>query len=125
MNPYPNILIIEDTLDFAKLNMLTLRRAGYHVCHVLNGDEAVQIARQYKPDVILLDLNLPGMSGWQVLESIRQFDDVPIIVTTAYTDGANRIVGKLHRVHRYLTKPYAPAQLLQAVHEVVRKAARV
>jgi len=65
------------------------------------------------------------MTGWQVLEGIRTFADVPIIITTAYGDGANRLVGKLHNVQRYLKKPYAPAQLLEAIHEAMQARAGV
>lgn len=116
------ILVVEDTMEFAQLTMLTLERQGFKTAHAPDGETAVEMIAADKPSLILLDLNLPGMSGWQVLEYVTEkYGDgnIPVIVTTAYSDSANRVVGKLRDVHRYLVKPFRPEALREAIDEAL------
>lgn len=116
------ILIVEDTLEFAKLTQLTLKRIGLNSYHVSDGDAAVAYLQQQKPDLVVLDLNLPGMSGWQVLELMQdmyQGHQIPVIITSAYSDGANRVIGKLQEVFKYMIKPFAPQELMANVEEAL------
>jgi DNA-binding response OmpR family regulator len=112
------ILMVEDTMEYAKLNMIILQRAGFEVVHAANGEEAVQFLETTLPDIMLLDLNLPYMSGWDVLKFLYgKYGEgsVRVIVTTAYSDSANKLVGKLQQVDKYLTKPFTPQDLVSTI----------
>ncbi|MCU0514945.1 MAG: response regulator [Anaerolineae bacterium] len=116
------ILMVEDTPEFAQLTRLTLKRIGLSVVHAPTGEEAVAYLQQQQPHLLLLDLNLPGMSGWQVLEhmvALYGAGSVPVIVTSAYSDGANRVIGKLQNVYKYLIKPFQPRELLLTVQQAL------
>lgn len=118
----PIILIVEDTIDFAEMTMRILERIGIHASHAMNAPEAIDFINQQCPDLILLDLNLPGKSGWEVLKHLNEsYIDrhVPVIVTSAYSDSANRLVGKLQNVYKYMIKPFPPQDLMQTVREVL------
>lgn len=113
-----NVLVIEDTPEVAQITMMTLKRLGFTSSfHASHGEEAVAYFEHTRPDVVLLDLNLPGMSGWEVTEAMHdKFGrGIPIIVTTAYGDNTNRVVGKLHDVYKYLIKPFSPNDLGDAL----------
>lgn len=117
----PIILIVEDTLDFAEMTMHILERIGIQAFHTMTALEAIDFINQQCPDLILLDLNLPGMSGWEVLKHLNEsnIENVPVIVTSAYSDSANRLVGKLQNVYKYMIKPFPPQDLMQTVREVL------
>jgi len=124
MSSNPIILIVEDTPDFARLTQLTLKRFGYESYHVIDGEEAVAFMDEGRPDVVLMDLNLPGMSGWQVLEYLNyRFGEgnVPVIVTSAYSDTANRTMGKLQGIYKYLIKPFSPQDLVETIEEALNQ----
>lgn len=116
------ILMVEDDAELANFNQIVLKRAGFVAQHAANGEQAIAIIDQRRPDVMLLDLNLPGMSGWQVLEYMNGRygeNSVPVIVTTAQSDPANRVVGKLQEVYRYLVKPFERRELLAAIESAL------
>jgi len=118
----PVILIIEDTIEFARLTQMMLKRFGYDSHHAADGEDAVVFCESQRPDVVLMDLNLPVMSGWQVLERMSaMFGEgaVPVIITSAYSDTANRTVGKLQGVYKYLVKPINPQSLVGTVEEAL------
>ncbi len=103
-------LIVEDSDDIAGLIQLMLARMGIDSHHAGNGFLALNFLENQLPDILLLDLNMPGMSGWQVLDAIKErYPDAafPVIVLTALADPANRLIGKLQEhVIRYMTKPF-------------------
>jgi len=112
------ILIVEDTAEFARLTMLTLKRFGFTAEHAKDAEVALDMMDARRPGVVLLDLNLPGMSGWELLQEMsKRYGEgqIPVIVTTAYGDNANRVIGKLQAVQRYLVKPFTPQELVHAV----------
>lgn len=114
----PIILIVEDSPEYAMLTQTMLKRFGYVTHHAADGEDAVVYLESHKPALVLLDLNLPGMSGWDVLEHLVEIhgkDVIPVVVTTAYSDSANRVVGKLQEVYKYLVKPFSPAELRETV----------
>jgi len=120
----PSVLIIEDTLELAEIIRVTLDRMGLITAHESHGQRAFVRFNSMMPDVVLLDISLPDIPGWKVLESIKERQKetggaMPIvIVITAYGDPANRLVGKLHGVYSYLIKPFTPGD----VEQIVRKA---
>jgi DNA-binding response OmpR family regulator len=112
------ILVVEDTPQMAKLTLLSLQRGGFQGIHVEDGETAIEFLNEKLPNLVLLDLNLPGLSGWDVMEHLvnkHGANAVPVIVTTAYGDSANRVVGKLQEVYRYMVKPFTPTALIEAV----------
>ena len=98
--------------------MLTLQRGGFEGIHVDDGETAIAFLEGKLPHLILLDLNLPGLSGWDVLEFLVETygsGKVPVIVTTAYGDNANRVIGKLQDIYKYMVKPFKPLDLIATV----------
>lgn len=116
------ILVVEDTPQMAKLTLTILERSGYRATHVDDGETAIAYLQENYPDLVLLDLNLPGISGWDVMAFIIQHfgtGKLRVIVTTAYGDSANRVVGKLQSVNKYIVKPFTPQDLISAVESVL------
>lgn len=119
------VLVVEDTLELAELVVVTLRRAQIRAEYELRGERAYARFIELQPAVVLLDLNLPDMTGWKVLESIKEHvkqTGVPmprIIVMTAMGDPANRLVGKLQGVFSYIVKPFTPADMQAAVQNAL------
>lgn len=126
MKQTESILIVEDTPEYAMLTQTMLKRYGYATHHAADGEEAVEYLQAHQPLLVLLDLNLPGMSGWDVLEHLVQIhgeNTIPVVITTAYSDSANRVVGKLQNVYKYLVKPFSPVELRDTVEEAIRHSA--
>lgn len=124
----PTVLLVEDSDEFAAIVRETLRRIKVDVAHAQDGRMAKEYLRTNVPDVILLDLNLPDMTGWNILDQAKlQFGDVPkakqprIIILTAYNDPANRLVGKLQDVFRFLVKTTTPLELQKVVREALAR----
>ncbi len=117
-------LIVEDHDDIAGLMQVSLRRLGVNSHHARSGFLALDFLAHSTPDLLLLDINMPGMTGWQVLDTIKErYPDAryPVIVLTALTDPANRTIGKLQsQVVRYLTKPFDLDVFEQAVREALK-----
>jgi len=115
----PGVLIVEDTVDLALIVRLTLERHGLRVWHATQGHQALELFQAQRPDVVLLDIALPDVTGWRLLEEMRRISDegpMPaFVVITAYGDPANRLMGKLQGVDGYLIKPFRPADIENAV----------
>ncbi len=118
------VLIVEDTIDLATIVRLTLERLGLRVWHATHGNQAMELFHAQHPDVVLLDLALPDIPGWRLLEEMRR---VPhdgagpaFVVITAYGDPANRLMGKLQGVDGYLLKPFKLADIENAVMSALR-----
>lgn len=112
------ILVVEDTPAMAQLTLLTLKRGGFEGTHVEDGETAIAFLKDKLPHLILLDLNLPGLSGWDVMEFLVKTygtGKVPVIVTTAYGDNANRVIGKLQDIYKYMVKPFKPLDLIATI----------
>ena len=118
-----NVLLVEDTLPLAEMVMETLRYIPeLETHHIADGNDAVDYLDNNQPDLVLLDLNLPGRSGWKVMEFINNKYNrgtVKVIVMTAQSDGANKLVGKLQDIERYLVKPVLPRQMISTIREVL------
>lgn len=126
----PSVLIIEDTLELAEIIRVTLDRIGMITAHESHGGRAFARFNSMLPDIVLLDIGLPDITGWKVLESIKERQretggKMPIvIVITSYGDPANRLVGKLHGVHSYLIKPFTPTEVEQTIRSALSGASR-
>ncbi|MGD0173692.1 MAG: response regulator [Anaerolineales bacterium] len=122
------ILCIDDEKEIIDLIRLILARKGYDVEGAISGEEGLAKARSWKPDLILLDLMMPDVDGWEVFHRIRADESlagIPVIVVTARAQSIDRVLG-LHvaRVNDYISKPFTPQDLVESVERVLaRKAA--
>jgi two-component system, OmpR family, response regulator VicR len=119
------ILCIDDEKEIIDLIGLILSRKGYEVAGAVNGEEGLAKARSWMPDLVLLDLMMPDMDGWEVFHRIRadaSLAKIPVIVVTARAQSIDRVLG-LHvaRVNDYISKPFTPQDLLESVERVLAK----
>jgi two-component system phosphate regulon response regulator PhoB len=120
------ILVVDDEPDITALVAYHLARAGYRVSTAANGQDALKAARDERPDVVVLDLMLPGVSGLEVLRELRQrrdTSDVGVILLTARREEADRIKGLSLGADDYLTKPFSPQELTLRVAALLRRLA--
>lgn len=117
------ILCIEDEAEMIDLMRLMLEREGYRVIGAEGGEAGLERIREEMPDLVLLDLMMPGVDGWQVyqhLQTDRAFEDIPVIVVTAKAHDIDKTLG-LHiaRVADYIVKPFGSQQLLESIRRVL------
>ena len=93
MKEKPYILVVDDDPNIAKLEQLYLEKAGYEVKTVGRGDDAMTEFRKMPPDLMLLDVMMPGMDGWQVLKAVRKSSNIPIIMVTARDETFDKVLG--------------------------------
>ena len=119
------ILVVEDERDIAALVAYHLTKEGYRVRTAEGGAEALEAAASERPDLMVLDLMLPGFSGYDVLQEIRrrpELAEMPIVVLTARRDEADRVKGLELGADDYVTKPFSPRELVLRVAAVLRRA---
>ncbi len=116
------VLIVEDEVKIARLVRDYLRQAGFDVLEATDGPSALVMARSEKPDMIVLDLGLPGMDGLDVTRQLRMTSSVPIIMLTARTEESDRIVGLELGADDYVDKPFSPKELIARIRAVLRRA---
>ena len=117
-----HILVVDDDPNIAQLVKLYLDREGYEVSVRSRGDTALECFRTEKIHLILLDVMLPGMDGWQVLREIRQSSKVPIIMLTAKDETFDKVLGLELGADDYITKPFENKELVARVKAVLRRA---
>jgi two-component system phosphate regulon response regulator PhoB len=120
----PRVLVVDDERDITALVAYHLAKAGYRVTTAGTGGAALEAVAVEPPDLVVLDLMLPGRSGYEVLEEIRRRDDtkhIGVIVLTARRDEADRIKGLAGGADDYLTKPFSPEELVLRVGAVLRR----
>lgn len=115
------ILIVEDEQDIRELVKAYLQRDGYQVFEAGDGKEAVKIARLTNPDLVILDIMLPGMSGLDVLSTLRRESDLYVIMLTAKAEEVDKLVGLNMGADDYLTKPFSPRELAARVNAAMRR----
>ncbi len=117
----PLILVIDDEKNIADLAKMYLTKESFEVITAEDGHEGLRLFRSRKPDLIVLDLMLPGVDGLEVCRQVRRERDTPIIMLTARGDDIDRIVGLELGADDYLTKPFNPRELLARVKAVLRR----
>jgi DNA-binding response OmpR family regulator len=115
------ILVVDDELKITRLLRDYLQQAGFRVVTSSDGPGALASARTERPDLIVLDLGLPGLDGLDVTRTLRKSSDVPIIMLTARAEEADRIVGLELGADDYLVKPFSPKELVARVRAVLRR----
>jgi two-component system response regulator AdeR len=115
------ILIAEDEAQIASILDAYLRRAGFRTAHTADGETALQLARTLRPDLILLDLNLPRRDGFGVLASLRQDGQTPVIVISALDQDIDKLTALRIGADDYVTKPFNPNEVVARVAAVLRR----
>ena len=116
------VLLVEDDAKLARLTRDYLEGSGLKVVHVADGLAAIKAGREPGIDVVVLDVMLPGVDGFEVCRELRKASHVPIIAVTARTDIADRVLGLELGADDYLTKPFSARELLARIHAVTRRA---
>ena len=117
------VLVVEDEMKIARLVRDYLEHAGFQVIVAGDGGSALSSARGARPDLVVLDLGLPGRDGLDVTREIRRSSNVPIVMLTARGDEADRIVGLEMGADDYIVKPFSPKELVARVRAVLRRTA--
>lgn len=116
-----SILIVEDEEQIVRVVRAYLEQAGYEVLVARNGPEGLMRVRQQRPDLVVLDLMLPGMDGLDVCRAIRRESSTPIIMLTARAEETDKLIGLEIGADDYMTKPFSPRELVARVRAVLRR----
>jgi DNA-binding response OmpR family regulator len=117
------ILVVEDEPEFAALVDLWLTRAGYRVAIARSGPDGLRRFYDERPDLIVLDVAVPGLDGWQLIERFREFSRVPILMVTAHGSEAEKVRGLKLGADDYITKPVSFPELMARIEAALRRAA--
>jgi two-component system response regulator AdeR len=117
----PLILIIEDEADIAEVIDAYLRQDGFLTLCANEGSKGIHYFNKHKPDLVLLDIRLPGQNGLDILQTIRSLNATPVIMLTALADDVNKLVGLRLGADDYITKPFNPSEVVARVHAVLRR----
>jgi DNA-binding response OmpR family regulator len=123
-NRKPTVLIADDDLEILGLTRSLLRRRGFEVYEASDGDEAMRQLLENRPDLVILDVMMPGQSGWEVCRSIRETDslkDMGVIMLTGVGERLNEMTSPLYGADAFLDKPFEFAALDQLISEVLEK----
>ncbi len=121
MKDKPYILLVDDDPNISRLVRLYLEKEGFEVKNAARGDDALAEFRRLPPDLMLLDVMLPGVDGWQVLKTVRKSSDIPIIMLTAKDETFDKVLGLELGADDYMTKPFDSKELVARVKAVLRR----
>jgi DNA-binding response OmpR family regulator len=116
------ILIVDDDRPSLKMTAFLLREEGYNVFTADNGHDALRMIDEKTPDLLILDVMMPGMDGWEVTRRLRRTTNLPIIILSAKGETTDRVFGLDLGADDYLAKPFEPSELLARVRAVLRRA---
>ena len=115
------VLVIEDDADIALGVRTVLSRNGFEVTTVTEGREGLRVFHSERPDIVVLDVGLPEMDGWTVLERIRELSEVPVLMLTSHGQEADKVRGLRGGADDYLTKPFGNAEFVARVQALIRR----
>jgi DNA-binding response OmpR family regulator len=115
------VLVADDDPDVLNLVATLLERAGHHVARAKDGSEAIKAVYGRRPDAVVLDISMPGLDGWQVLERIREVSEVPVLMLTAESDELDKVRGLRSGADDFVTKPFGRQELLARVEALLRR----
>ena len=119
--PRERILVVDDEAGIRELVGTYLRNEGYTVDEAVDGESALDCFREHEPDLVVLDLRLPGIDGYDVLREIRRDSKVYVIVLTARSEETDKLIGLELGADDYMTKPFSPRELVARVRAVLRR----
>ncbi|MBG9388944.1 response regulator [Caenimonas aquaedulcis] len=115
------VLVIEDDPDIASVLVDYLRRDGFQATHSSDGRQGLALAQRIRPDLVLLDVMLPGLDGMEILKAIRRDGETPVIMITARVEEVDRLLGLAMGADDYVCKPFSPREVLARVNAVLRR----
>ena len=118
------ILIIDDELHIIKIIMFKLKAGGYDVLYALNGADGIDIAKEKTPDIILLDIMMPVMNGYEVFEILKEDErtkDIPVVMVTAKIQESDKLKAEKLGIEEYIFKPFSPQAVLDTVKRIIEK----
>ena len=118
------ILIVEDEKDIVEMIEYNLKKEGYTISSVLNGEQAISLAKKERPDLIILDLMLPDIDGFEICRRLKNNEitvQIPIIMLTAKSREADKVAGLELGADDYLTKPFSPRELIARIRTILRR----
>jgi two-component system alkaline phosphatase synthesis response regulator PhoP len=118
------VLVVEDEPDVAELLRYNLQKEGWDVLAVANGTDALRRARESRPDVVLLDIMVPQLNGWEVCRRLKQEPEtraIPVIMVTGRVEEGDKVLGFELGADDYVTKPFSPRELIARIRAVVRR----
>ena len=118
----PRVLVVDDDPTVREVVVSYLRAAGHEVLEAADGESVTNLVREQPPDLVVLDLMLPGIDGLEVCRRLRATSDVPVIMLTALGSETDRVIGLEQGADDYVTKPFSPRELVLRVESVLRRA---
>lgn len=125
MNATPHVMVVDDDSNIAELVRLYLEKEGYQISTFARGDEALEAFKRNPPSLLLLDIMLPGMDGWEVCRAVRQISSIPIIMLSAKDETFDKIQGLELGADDYMTKPFDAKELIARIKAVLRRGASI
>ena len=120
-----SILYIEDDPEMIDLVSLILTRQGFQVIGAHGGREGLELVKQSQPDLILLDLMMPDIDGWDVYQQLKSAEttrDIPVIIITAKSQKIDRVLGvQIAKVDDYISKPFRPGELIESIKKILAR----
>lgn len=121
--PGKRVIYFEDDKDMVELVRIILGREGYQVEGIAEGQAGIKVVQQYSPDVVLLDLMLPDIDGWELYRQLKHDEstaDIPVIVITAKAQSIDKVLGlDIAKVDDYISKPFRPNELVERIEQVL------
>jgi DNA-binding response OmpR family regulator len=118
------VLVVDDEAHIRELLQGLLERAGYDVAQAGSGEESLRVLYAWRPDIVLLDVSMPGLDGWQTLDRIRDLTDLPVLMLTARVAELEKVRGLKGGADDYMTKPFGRQELLARVEALLRRSVR-
>jgi len=115
------VLVVDDDVHICELIRLYLEKDGFRVTLSHDGRKAVEVFKDIAPDIVVLDIMLPGIDGWQVCREIRRFSQIPIIMLSARDETFNKVLGLELGVDDYMVKPFEPNELSARIRAILRR----
>ena len=123
MTTNKRILVIEDEAEMIDLTRIVLEREGYEVIGAVGGSRGLELVKKERPDLILLDLMMPDIGGWEVYRQMKadaELEHIPVIVVTAKAQSIDKVLGlQVAKVDDYITKPFGPKELLESIKRIL------
>lgn len=116
------VLVVDDDKNICELLKLYLQKEGFETFFAYDGSEAVTVAKEKNPDIIILDVMMPVINGWEACKLIRQFSDVPIVMLTALDTTENKVQGLNIGADDYIVKPFEPVEVIARINAHLRRA---
>ena len=124
MNTRAHVLIVDDDVNICELQRLYLEKENFQVTVCYDGKKAIELFKERAPDIVILDIMLPSMDGWEVCREIRKFSAIPIIMLSAKDETFNKVLGLELGADDYMVKPFEPKELIARIRAVLRRFGR-